>query len=216
MAAKARRKSAGGRPSRERAQKIRDDILDIATRLFLEHGYGATSIEAVAQAARMSKRTFYARFDDKEALFAGVVERLVGRLRPKDPAPFFSGGSLEDILNRLARLILHAALMPDAVALHRLILAEAGRFPELARIADSQGGRHDAIEHIAALLDAHAVRPDRAASRIAAEQFLQLVVTTPQRRAMGLGGTPMNETEAAHWARDAVALFLHGYPANPR
>jgi len=42
-----------------------------------------------------------------------------------------------------------------------------------------------------------------------AEQFLQLVVSAPQRRALGLG-TAMSTAERARWARDAVALFLGG------
>ena len=48
-------------------------IFDAATELFLTHGYGATSIEAVAQRVRISKRTFYHRFDDKAALLARIA-----------------------------------------------------------------------------------------------------------------------------------------------
>src|SRR5579872_5081010 len=60
----------GGRPAREDALKLREQILGVATQLFLEHGYGSTSIEAVAAHAGVSKRTFYDRFEDKAALFA--------------------------------------------------------------------------------------------------------------------------------------------------
>ncbi|HET6307753.1 MAG TPA: helix-turn-helix domain-containing protein, partial [Rhodopila sp.] len=63
----------GGRPSREQAALLGDRILDVATELFLAEGYGATSIEAVAQRARISKRTFYHRFPDKAALFDAVL-----------------------------------------------------------------------------------------------------------------------------------------------
>src|SRR5947208_875980 len=59
--------SRGGRPSREQAARLGERILDVATHLFLSHGYGATSIEAVARRARVSKRTFYHRFPDKPA-----------------------------------------------------------------------------------------------------------------------------------------------------
>ncbi len=52
----------GGRPSRDEAARLSDRILDAATDLFFQRGYGATSIEAVARSARISKRTFYHRY----------------------------------------------------------------------------------------------------------------------------------------------------------
>ena len=132
-----------GRPSRTQAAQIQDHILDIAAALFLTEGYGATSIEAVAQRAGISKRTFYSRFKGKADLFAGVVHRLISRLRPADTAHLFDGGSLEEILQRLAQIILHAALAPESLALRRIILAEAERFPELATVLDGKvrGGK---------------------------------------------------------------------------
>ena len=119
----------GGRPSREEAALLGERILDIATELFLAEGYGATSIERVAQRARISKRTFYHRFPDKAALFSAVVHRIIQRLRPPAGTPLYEGDSVEDILRRLARLVLRAALAPMALALSRLMIAEAQRFP---------------------------------------------------------------------------------------
>ena len=95
----------GGRPSREAAALLGERILDVATELFLAEGYGATSIEAVAQRARISKRTFYHRFPDKAALFGAVVHRIIDGLRPPADTPLYEGGSLEEVLRRLARLI---------------------------------------------------------------------------------------------------------------
>jgi TetR/AcrR family transcriptional regulator, mexJK operon transcriptional repressor len=203
-AAKPRR---GGRPSREAAALLGEHILDVATELFLAEGYGATSIEAVAQRARISKRTFYHRFPDKAALFDAVVRRIVQRIRPPPSTPLYEGGSLEVILRRLARLLLRAALAPTALALNRLIVAEAQRFPELAAIAAREGTRADAVNHIAALLEREAGAGPRA--RFAAEQFLQMVITLPQRRALGLG-QPMTEAELDAWADDCVDLLLDG------
>ena len=72
----------GGRPSRAAAALLGEHILDVASELFLDQGYGATSIEAVAQYARISKRTFYHRFPDKASLFGAVVRRIIEELRP--------------------------------------------------------------------------------------------------------------------------------------
>lgn len=200
-----------GRPSRNTAERLREHILDVATELFLNHGYGSTSIEAVAQTARISKRTFYHRFQDKAALFSAVVHRIIDRLHPPADVPLISGGSLHEILQHLAQLMLQGALTPQAVALHRLIVAESARFPELAAIAAEQGGRREAITLIAGLLEREARREHFALNNpmFAAEQFLQMVISLPQRRAMKLG-TPMTAAEIDAWPRETVDLFLNG------
>src|SRR5580704_13876255 len=123
----------GGRPSRTDALRLGQRILEVATELFLAEGYGTTTIEAVAARAGISKRTFYHRFDDKSALFAAVVHEIIEQIRPPAGVPLIEGATLRDVLRRLAGMILHAALSPQAIALHRLVMAESARFPELAR-----------------------------------------------------------------------------------
>ena len=201
----------GGRPSKNEAAKLGERILDVATQLFLSHGYGATSIEAVAQRAGISKRTLYHRFPDKPALVSAVVHRVITRLRPPAGVPLLAGADLRGILERLAGLILHAALTPHAVALHRLIVGESGRFPTLAAVVNREGASEEAIRLIAGVLE----REKRAAglviddARFAAEQFLYMVVAVPQRRAAGLG-VPMTQAEIDAWGRNVVNLFLNG------
>ena len=199
----------GGRPSRAQAELIADRILDAATALFLSEGYGAVTIEQIAQRARVSKRTLYQRFQGKPPLFGAVLQRLVGRLRPPDIERLFEGPSLRAILTRLAERLLDAALVPEAIALYRLVLAEAARFPEIALMANQMGARQEAVERIAALLLREA-KGATARARFAAEQFLQMVIASPQRRALGLG-PPMSAADRRAWARETVALFLDGH-----
>ena len=201
----------GGRPSREASEQLGERILDAATELFLNHGYGATSIEAVAQRVRISKRTFYHRFDDKAALFAAVVNRIIKRLRPPANIPLLDAADFQELLRRLASIILRAALSPHAIALHRLIVAESARFPKLATVVADEGSTAEAITLIAGLLEREA-RAGRLAldnPTFAAQQFLHMVIALPQRRAMGLG-PPMTPPELDAWARDVVNLFLNG------
>ena len=210
-AAPARR---GGRPTREDAERLRRTIIDVATAMILEHGYGATSIDAIALKARISKRTFYHRFRDKAELFAAVVHDVIDRLRPPDmkgKAMPLAGMTIDDHLGHLARLMLRAALTPQAIALNRVIVAEAQRFPELAAVVDGEGARRQAVDLIAGLLETerHSGGIALARPRFAAEQFIQMVVSLPQRRAMGLG-PPMSDAELDDWARDSVQLFLNG------
>jgi AcrR family transcriptional regulator len=166
----------------------------------------------------VSKRTLYQRFQGKPPLFGAVLQRLVARLRPPDidVERLFEGPSLRVILTKLAERVLEAALVPEAIALNRMIVAEAARFPEVAEMANQMGARQEAVERIAALLQRDAPKatsPSRA--RFAAEQFLQMVIASPQRRALGLG-PPMSAADRRAWARDTVALFLDGHAARPR
>jgi AcrR family transcriptional regulator len=201
----------GGRPSRPEAEQLPHRIVAAATELFFTLGYGATTIEAVAQRARISKRTLYHRFENKAALFSAVVHRTIESLRPPADMPLLRGASLPQILRGLAELILRAALSPPAIALHRLIVAESSRFPDLAAVVTRQGASEEAIRLVAGVLEceAHAGNLTLDNPTFAAQQFLQMVIALPQRRAMGLG-MPMSSVELDAWARDVVNLFLNG------
>jgi AcrR family transcriptional regulator len=200
-----------GRPSREAAGQLRDRILDVATELLLTDGYGATSIETIARRARVSKRTFYQRFPDKPALMSAVIVRLIDSLRPPAHVPLIEGENLEQILIHLGSLILHAALTERVLQLQRLIVAESSRFPDLACAVAKAGGRQEAVALISELLMRQTRSAQLASSDavFAANQFLQMIVSLPQLRAIGLG-TPMTPRELDAWVHSTVALFLKG------
>ena len=206
-----RKTRLGGRPSRAQALELSDRILEVATGLFLTEGYGATSIEAVAARAGVSKRTFYHRFDNKGALFAAVVHRIIEQIRPPPGVPLLEGATLQKILRRLAGLILRAALSPQAIALHRVVTAESLRFPNLLRAVYDEGWAREATTLIGDLLARELQKPALSVElrSFAAMQFLHLLVTLPQRRIMGLG-LPMTPAELDAWADNAVNLFLNG------
>ncbi len=201
----------GGRPTKDDELRLSEKIVEVATALFLKDGYGATSVEAVARAARISKRTFYHRFADKAALFAAVVHRIVAGLRPPPNVPIFEGANTEAVLHHIARMMVHATVEPTALALHRMIVSEAIRFPELAAAVTAEGSRAEAIAGISGILSREAAtgRFDVADPELAAEQFIQLVIAAPQRRALGLGNA-MTMDEREKWAEAAVRLFLNG------
>jgi TetR/AcrR family transcriptional repressor of mexJK operon len=201
----------GGRPSKADAEQIAQRIVEAATDLFFTLGYGATTIEAVARQARVSKRTFYHRFEDKSALFSAVVHRTIERLRPAPEVPLLHGPNLAEILRRLGDLVLRAALSTPAIQLHRLIIAESSRFPKLARVVINEGASEEGIRLIAGLLEREARAGHLPLDKpiFSAEQFLHMLVAGPQRRALGLG-TPMTSAEIDAWVRDVVNLFLNG------
>jgi TetR/AcrR family transcriptional regulator, mexJK operon transcriptional repressor len=210
-AAPARR---GGRPTASAAAELGERILEVATQRFLSDGFGATSIEAVAAQCRISKRTFYHRFRDKPDLFRAVLRRLIANWARPFEARLETAMALEEVLGAAARQMLKAALSPEALRLYRLLIAEAPRFPELQRIiAESSAAANG---RLAEIFRREAQRGTLALDpAYAAEQFVNLVIAGPRRRALGMGPA-MNPAELDEWARRAVALFLDGARQAPR
>jgi len=206
------RSRSGGRPTAAAAALLEPTILDHATDAFLRDGYAATSLEAIARQAHVAKRTIYARWDGKAALFLAVVRRLIDNwlaavgIWPEE-------GDLALGLRTAARSVLTVALTPEAVALYRLLIAEGRRFPELYAIM-RQAGADEGTRRVAALLT-HAIQQGSVRALpvgVAAEQFMQLVMGVPQRRALA-GAEAMTPAEIAAWCDEAVTLFLSGVQA---
>jgi TetR/AcrR family transcriptional repressor of mexJK operon len=203
---------SGGRPTAAAAALLEPTILDHATDAFLRDGYAAASIEAIARQAHVAKRTIYARWDGKAALFLAVVRRLIDNWLAAI-GPWHDDGDLAPALREAARSMLTVALTPEAVALYRLLIAEGRRFPELYAIV-RQAGAEEGSRRIATLL-VRGVQEGRVRALpvgVAAEQFMQLVLGVPQRRALA-GAAPMTPAEIADWCADAVTLFLSGVQA---
>ena len=183
-------------------------MLAVAAELFLRDGYARTSMEGVAAASAVSKRTLYRYHADKPGLLKAVVAAMIATWRspfdtnPEDPT------DLSNALLHLARGMLDIVLTREALALHRLAVSEAGRFPEMVQALHA-AGLATGIERIAALISP--VVPV-GTELWAAEQFQHLVVAGPQHRALGFGST-LDATAREAWARRAVVLFLHGLGA---
>jgi AcrR family transcriptional regulator len=199
----------GGRPTARAAAALETTILDHATAVFLAEGYAATTIEAIARACRVAKRTIYARWDGKPELFRAVLERLIAKWMSAS-GDWADGETLEATLKAASDDILAVALTPEAIALHRLIIAESGRFPELPRLMH-QAGAGEGNARIAALFDRAIARGELPPqdTAFAAEQFLNMLLTGPQRRALGLGHA-FDEDQLQRWRDHAIALFISG------
>lgn len=120
-----------------RAHQTREQIRAAAYRLFLQHGYLATSTDAILEEAGISsKETLYRHYASKEALFVDVLDHLTlsqPRLSSKlsqMPAPH-DLPSLRQALTTVAREILSIMIQPEYLALLRVIMAETPRFPQL-------------------------------------------------------------------------------------
>jgi AcrR family transcriptional regulator len=210
----------GGRPTREEAALRDIRLLDVATRLFMEHGYEGTSMDAVAEMAGVGKPTLYSRYRDKRDLFEAVLTaRINDWLLPiaqvaegeGDKAP---SGDLEAVLDEISRSMLRHMLKPGAGALQRVIAAQKLKFPELARFAYEQGWVR-AVEGVANILRSFAARgivhaPD---PELAAEIFLNLIIGSTSRAA--LYGVEIDPERQEERRVAAVRFFLRGLGATP-
>jgi TetR/AcrR family transcriptional repressor of mexJK operon len=121
---------------RRRSPSIRHQIIIAARQLFLEHGYVATTVDAIAAQAGLTKRTIYGYFPDKRALFRGVIEDAVGEPW-KLPLPIegiATAHGLTTALQTIAQGVNGIITQPGYVQLLRIIIAEIPAQPELGDI----------------------------------------------------------------------------------
>lgn len=117
-----------------RRQLRRETILDVAERSFLEHGYAGTTMSAIAAALGGSKGTLWGHFASKEVLFAAVVDRATQAFRSQLSLILNPHDDLEVALRRFCAEFMRKITSPRSIALHRLVMSEANRFPEMGRI----------------------------------------------------------------------------------
>jgi AcrR family transcriptional regulator len=213
-----RSRRGGGRPTREEAVRRDARLFDVAKRLFIDRGFEATTMDAVAEMAGVSKPTLYARYRDKRELFGAVLRNMVhGSLTPifsaaAEQHAMAPHADIEATLHQVSREMLCSAALPECAALNRIVAAQAMQFPELARLALEEGWLRG-VQAIAALLQQfneqghiHIDDPELAAS-----MFLDLVFGHTWR--MALYGLDLDPTLAEQQREAAVKLFLDGVRA---
>jgi TetR/AcrR family transcriptional repressor of mexJK operon len=205
----------GYRPDGRSARK-RQAIIEAATALFLEHGYQGTSMDDIAALAAVSKQTVYKNFADKQQLFSDTVlgaaaradEFIAGLPRVLAHTDDLAAG-----LRALARQYLDTVMQPRLLQMRRLIVAEAGRFPDLARTYYRRVPEHvigGLAEQFGDLASRGLLRIDDPA--VAAGHYAFLVLGLPLDRAMFLGpGHDLTAAELDRQAEEAVRVFLAAY-----
>src|SRR5262245_66277957 len=90
-------------PARAISQSKRDAIIDAAAHEFLEQGYGAASMDAIAKRANVSKATIYSHFENKHTLFGAIMTTRCQGVIPLFDTDDLAGRSLCEVLNAVAR-----------------------------------------------------------------------------------------------------------------
>lgn len=200
-----------GRPSREESQQLEEKIKTVALELFLEHGYDPVSMEAIAHAAGITKRTLYAKFADKGELFSTVLVEFKNEWDlDTDKLLQSTGTSLEDKLLLAAEALLVQALDSRTIKMGRIAGAKAVQFPgEVQKNYDTRLSPR--VQSIARILEHHAqeIEPEYLEnSEMTAELFLGLITGIPARLA-GFGTLRPMSLERKR-LRLAVKLFTAG------
>ncbi|WP_419758234.1 TetR/AcrR family transcriptional regulator [Acidisoma sp.] len=196
----------------------RHAILDGAGRVFARDGYEGASMAQIAREIGVSKGTLYNYFPSKAALFSGFISascdqslKRIFDIPPSDNEP-------EETLFRAGKSILEMMLSPFRQAIHRMVMSEAGQFPELAR-AFFEAGPQRGLNYLS-----HWLRQETAAGRLivpdpdfAAEQFFALCQTKLVMRARLRLIETADPAESERVVAGAVSVFLKAYaPAQPR
>ena len=185
-------------------------IIDAARTLFLRDGHAATSMDAIARAAGVSKATVYAHFASKDDLFVALVERE--GVAPTIALRGSSDADTADVLRRFGRDAAELLLSPSTIGFQRVVASEVNRSPAVGRLFYANGPDR-LIGQLTAFLRQAMRRGDlrTAPPRLAAVQFLAVIVGDLQLRAlMGVSDEP-EPIKRDKVITSGIDMFLRAY-----
>lgn len=153
---------SAGRPKASEVEARTQELIDAAGSLFLKHGYAGVSLEAIAREARVAVRTIYVKFGGKAGLLKAVLQARRERFFPVGKMDV-DHRPIREVIDEFAGYFYDMLCEPDAMALQRVVMAEAGSSPELAETFYEAGPRmtREMLERYFARPDVRAqLRPD--------------------------------------------------------
>lgn len=199
-------------PSR-RAQNRQEKearILKAATAVFAANGFSATTMDAIAAAAGLSKPTLYQYFASKDDLFSAML--AAPRDAMLDVFVAEAGANHVAQLFSFAESYAATVMRPDLLSLARLIIGEAHRFPEVAQTYQQNGP-----DVVLARLMQFMVEQRKAGhltfddAELAAQDFWGLILSAPRNAALHHPDHIPNSAEISRHIRNGVKVFLRAY-----
>ncbi len=202
------------RPKPTRREARRDAIMAAATQLFVEKGYGATSLNDVVRLSGGSLSTLYDMFGNKAGLFRAIVTQRCELMTGTFENPDIHSRPIGEALNDLGIRFMSVLTADDTVAVMRSVSSEALQFPELAQVFYEAGPLRGRAR-VAGYLEEQARRGILTldSAEEAAMDFCQLIIRDAQMNAMM--GLPYPNTPDAiqRHVKRAVGCFLRAYGA---
>jgi TetR/AcrR family transcriptional regulator of autoinduction and epiphytic fitness len=188
----------------------RDIIVDAAARLFLQRGFGSVSMDELAIAAGLARRTLYNQFASKEEIFREMLLRVALQLEHAFPPGIETRGDVEDVLRLIGRMILDLHQNSEYLGFLRMVVADSRQFPwiakEFAAVMDPQTERFSRyLAHLSDLGILNCQNPTLAAHQfmgILNEFSLWPLMTGRERAALASDKDVLEE---------AVRMFLQRY-----
>lgn len=119
----------------------RKAFVDAAREAFFANGYAGTTMSSIASAVGGSKTTLWSYFPSKEELFAAVVDDIVEHYGEALSVQIPDDGDIVAALRQFGRALMNTIMSDQIIALHRLVMSEATRFPHLAEMFYERGPR---------------------------------------------------------------------------
>ncbi len=205
-----------GRRGRPTNEALGQTIIDAAGELFVELGFQATTLDKVAQRAKVSKLSIYRRFENKEALFSAAITAGCQQLFAPQTLVEGLGGSVENQLMAMGSLLLRTLLRADVRNVEAMVMADRTNQKALSKLHYEAGPAHVIAQIEAVLRQLHAKAllnaPDPLQSaRLFAALFkgadLLMIARFDEARAE-------DDNEIEDYCRSAVAMFIAAHGGN--
>lgn len=204
-----------GRRGRPANEALGQTIADAACELFVELGFQATTMDKVAQRAKISKLSIYRHFENKEALFSAAIAASCHQFAPQ---ALFEGvdGSAADQLMAVGSSLLRTFLNPNVRRVEAMILADKTNQKSLSKLQYEAGPVHVIAQIEALLRRLHAKAalnvPDPLQSARLFAALLKgsdLLIIARFDEAIA-----EDDNEIESYCRSAVAMFLAAHGGN--
>lgn len=195
-----------------RREKRRQAILDAALEVFLEQGYGATSLNDIVQVSGGSLSTLYELFGSKAGLFQAVIEKGCFEFFELLEAEDVDGKRPEEGLRIIAARFFEGLIQQNGASLLRLIVSEVPQFPEVG-IAFYRAGPDTAREKVASYLTKQTRRGLLKVDdpSVAASTFISMVLRDFQMRILCGEEVNLTPEETGLHLGYVVRMFLRMY-----
>lgn len=192
----------------------RDQILDGAMMVFAANGYDGASMNDITRAAGVSKGTIYVYFNNKEELFAGLIQRERERIFDAVSSILVDDKPLEEVLFDFGMMFGRHMSCANTVRSLRMVLGVIDDMPEVANMFLNCGptkGAHRLKDYLAArATKGELVLED---PLLAARQFADLCTTGLFKPCLFNERTQPDEDEIEQTVRAAIRVFMKAYSA---
>lgn len=189
-------------------------VLNAAISVFLAHGFSAATTDMVQREAGVSKATMYAFFPNKEALFEAALKRQCAKLTNLIQSMEVASGDVRKMLTQIGTSYLSSVLEPNGLALYRVAVAEAPRFPDLGRLFYLAGPKTVTsliASRLSAASQAGEIDVQAIGVEAAAALFISMVRCEAQLECLTHPGSRPSDAQIDTWVHIAVTTFLAAF-----